>query len=289
MLVGAHVSVAGGYHKGIDYGLEVGAECIQIFAKSPRQWRGPAVNLEAADAFISRRRETGFGPVFTHTAYLLNLSTVDDALRTKTVAALADELVRGAALRVDGVCTHVGNDPEGDPERAAARAASVIREAYELAGHADVCVRLLLENTAGAGRSFGCCFAELASVIRFAEMPASQLGACFDTCHGHAYGMSLTDRSGWDATVAEIAETIGLDRLGLIHANDCMFERGSKRDRHAWIGDGFIGFEGFEAMLCNPDLDHVPAVTEMPGDVPLKDEVNLERLKTLRESCDGGH
>lgn len=285
MLVGAHVSVAGGYERALDYAVSVGAECMQFFAKSPRQWRGKAIDPEAAAAFVALRAERGFGPVFTHTAYLLNLSTADDVLRAKTVDALADELTRAALVGASGVVAHVGNDATKDVSAAAARTADTILRAYELAGEVVASVRLLLENTAGGGTSFGCTFGELAAAIEVTGMGADVLGVCFDTCHGFAFGMPLDTAEGWRETIDEIEATIGFERLALIHANDCMFERGSRRDRHAWIGDGFIGGEGFSAMMCAPELAHAAVITEMPGEVPIKDSENLSRLKKMREFC----
>lgn len=285
MLIGAHVSVAGGYVNGLDYGESIGAECIQIFAKSPRQWRGPKHDPEAAAHFVEERVRRNFGPVFTHTAYLINLSTTDDELRRKSVVALADELARGALLHADGVVTHIGNDPGDDSAAAAQRAAASILQAFQLAGRASLSTRLLLENTAGAGRSFGCCLEELADVFGHAGLGPRHLGWCLDTCHAFAYGMPVDSEAGWDEVMADIARTTTVERLGLIHANDCMFERGSKRDRHAWIGDGHIGNDGFRAMVCHPDLRNVAVALEMPGEVPEKDTVNIGRLKRMREQC----
>ena len=285
MLFGAHVSVAGGYVKALDYAESVGAECIQIFAKSPRQWRGHAIDSSAAEQFIAERAKRNFGPVFTHTAYLINLATDNPELRAKSIPALADELVRGAMLGAAGTVCHVGNDPLGDPDAAAVRVAASVIEAFELAGPAGASARLLLENTAGAGRTFGSTFAELGACISATGLPTERLGVCLDTCHAFAFGMPLDTPEGWLEVVAGIASLCGSDRLGLIHANDCMFERGSKRDRHAWIGDGFIGMEGFAAMVCVPELAHVAACLEMSGDVPIKDSTNIERLKRLRDQC----
>ncbi len=108
---------------------------------------------------------------------------------------------------------------------------------------------------------------------------------CFDTCHGWAYGYRVDTEQGWRETVDSIAVEVGVDRLGLIHANDCKYEAGTNRDRHEWIGDGFIGTEGFAAMVCVPELASVPVVTEMPGEIPDKDAVNVQRLAALREAC----
>lgn len=289
MRIGAHISVSGGYGKALDYADSVGCECAQIFAKSPRQWRGSAIDPENAATFRRLREERGFGPVFTHTAYLINPATSDPILREKSIAALADELVRGSLLGAAGVVTHIGNDPDLDPAAAALRVGEAAVRAFELAG-GDACqTRLLLENTAGAGRTFGSNFEELGACIDASGLPADRIGVCLDTCHAWAYGLPVDTEEGWREVVAGLDGCCGVGRLGLIHANDCLFERGSKRDRHAWIGDGFIGSAGFAAMVCTPGLEDVCVVTEMPGEVPIKDAENIERLKTLRDTCAGSH
>jgi len=285
MLIGAHISISGGYPKALDYAESVGCECIQIFAKSPRQWKAKPIDLAAAEEFRAERARRGFGPVFTHTAYLINPATPDPELREKSIAALADELARGSALGADGVVTHIGNDPDADPAAAAARVGEAVVRAFELAGGDACTTRLLLENTAGAGRTFGSNFAELGACIAAAGLPTERLGVCLDTCHAFAYGMPVDTELGWRGVIDGLSECCGIERLGLVHANDCLFERGSKRDRHAWIGDGFIGRDGFAAMLCSPELVGVCAVAEMPGEVPTKDSENVSRLKALRASC----
>jgi deoxyribonuclease IV len=282
MLFGAHVSVADGYLRALDYAESVGCECIQVFAKSPRQWHASPIKRDAAAEFVAARRERGFGPVFTHTAYLINLATEDPELRDRSIRALADELARGGLLEAAGVVTHVGSDPAQDPAAAARRVASAVQAAFEVAGPEAADVRLLLENTAGAGNTFGGSFAELAACITHAEMPASQLGICLDTCHAFAYGMPVHAADGWTEIIAEIRSKCGLERLGLIHANDCKFARGSHRDRHAWIGDGEIGRSGFEAMVRNTALADIAVCTEMSGEVPDKDAINVNRLKAMR-------
>ena len=289
MLFGAHISVAGGYERALEYAFEVGCECVQIFAKSPRQWKAAPLDPGKAAAFVSARRERGLGPLFTHTAYLINPATIDPALREKSIDALADELVRGALLGAAGVVTHIGSDMDGNPEVAARRVADVVNRAFDLAGPAAASTRLLLENTAGAGKTFGSTFEELGACIQFSGLPIENLGVCLDTCHAFAFGMPLDTPEGWSDVVSGISDCCGATRLGLIHANDCMFDRGSKRDRHAWIGDGHIGYPGFEAMVCVPELKHVCACTEMPGEVPFKDAENIRRLKALRQECSPSH
>ena len=285
MRIGAHISVAQGYAKAVAYASEVGCECVQVFAKSPRQWRGPVLETDAAEEFERLRAEADLGPLFTHTAYLLNLSTDDDVLWERSIDALADELARGSLLCAAGVVTHIGNDRTADPARAAVRVAEAVRRSFARVGSRHCTTRLLLENTAGAGTSVGTSTAELASILDACELPPTMLGVCLDTCHAHAFGYDLSSAAGWENLLAQIISDIGLDRLGLVHANDCLFESGSRRDRHAWIGDGTIGYEGFRAMLCRPELREIPLVTEMPGELPEKDVENLRRLKGLREQC----
>lgn len=285
MLVGAHVSVSKGYPAALEYALSVGCECIQVFAKSPRQWNAAPLDPDAAAEFIALREAKGFGPVFTHTAYLINLSTTDPVLRERSIAALADELHRGSLLSASGVVTHIGNDPDGDAAAAAVRAADSVVRAIALANERGGSARLLLENTAGAGRSFGGSFGQIASTIAHTGLPAEQLGTCFDTCHGFAYGFELDTADGWDLVAEELIGLAGGGRLGLIHANDCKGERGSNKDRHEWIGDGMIGAVGFGSMMTNALLTDVPVVTEMPGEPPEKDSVNIGRLTAMREAC----
>jgi len=285
MLLGAQISVAGGYDKALEYALSVGCECIQVFAKSPRQWRGPAVDVRAAEEFTRMRAQLSFGPVFTHTAYLLNLSTTNAELYEKSVVALADELTRGSVLGAAGVVTHIGNVPDDDREAAIERVARAVIRAFDLAGETACTTRLLLENTAGAGSTFGRTFAEIGQSIAATGLPSERVGMCLDTCHAFAFGYPVHTEDGWREVAGKIEAEVGFDRVGLVHANDCKFAIGTNHDRHEWIGDGHIGTPGFEAMVCVPGLVNVPAVIEMPGDVPEKDVINIARLKGLRERC----
>ncbi len=283
MYVGAHVSVAKGLVRAAEYAASVGSECLQVFAKSPRQWQGRPLDPQAAHAFAEARERAEIREVFTHTAYLINLASVDDLQWERSVTALADELVRGRVLGADGVATHLGTHPTGESDVAAERIATGIRRAFEMAGEApDIPTRLLLENTAGGGALYGRTVGAIGRVIERCGEYRSLVGVCLDTCHAHASGIEVSDDAAWARLLAEIDDACGGGTLGLVHANDCMFDLGSRRDRHAWIGDGTIGLVGFAAMLDRPELAEVSAVTEMPGQVPFKDEENIRRLKALR-------
>lgn len=283
MRFGCHVPTTGGYAAMLDYAESVGCECLQMFAKSPRQWNSRPIDPEAAAAFVEARRERGFGRVLTHTAYLINVATDDPVMRAKSIAALGDEIARGTLLGADGVNTHLGTDPSGDRRDAARRTADAILQAFDSIGGPTSNTRLILENTAGAGTTFGDTVEELADVIDDTGLPAESLGICIDTCHAWAAGYDVATAAGWDDLVSRIEARMDIGRLAWIHANDCLFDRGMKKDRHAWIGEGFIGLEGFAAMVAHPSLAHVDVVTEMPGEMPEKDVVNIERLKALRD------
>jgi len=285
MRFGAHVSVAGGYAAAVDYALEVGCECMQVFAKSPRQWNAKPIDLEAAAAFRARVAETGMGPVLTHTAYLINLGSAEDGLWERSILALADELVRGAALGAAGVVTHLGTEFKTDPARTPERMAEAIDRAWTLAG--APATRLLLENTAAAGSTFGDGADEIGAVLALLGDAAGSVGVCLDTCHAHAAGWDLSGADGWNELLGAFESCCGMP-IEAIHANDCAFGAGMHKDRHAWIGDGTIGYEGFALMVAEPRLAGLTVITEMPGDIPVKDAENLSRLKRLRESASAG-
>jgi deoxyribonuclease-4 len=287
MLIGAHIQTAWGYPRTVAYALEVGCEAIQIFAKSPQRWVGKPIDPVAAAAFAHARTEVGLGILYTHSAYLINLGSRDPDIWDKSVEAFADEIVRAATLRATGVITHIGTrfDPD-DIEASAARVAEGVCRALEMSQVEAGGVKLLLENTAGAGTTFGGSFEELGAIVeRLERAGVVGGGLCIDTCHAWASGIDVHTQEGWTGLLDQIEACCGVGRIHAMHANDCKFPRGAHKDRHAWIGDGHIGYEGFRAMMCEPRLRGVAAMLEMPGDVPAKDEENIARLRRLRASC----
>lgn len=290
MLFGVHVPVAQGYESASRYAAEVGCECMQIFSRSPRMWRTTSIDVGAAARFRQLRDELCLGPLFVHTAYLLNLGSGDETLWLRSVDALAEELQRASLLGAAALVTHIGTRMCEDTGACAERVAEAIRLAFDAAGVSDV--ELLMENTAGGGATFGGGFEELGQTLAALrsrdESTADRVGVCLDTCHAHAHGIDLSTQAGWHEALDDLDTHVGLKRLGLIHSNDSMFGLGSRRDRHAWVGDGTIGLEGFRAMVCESRLAHVPAVCEAPGEPPEKDVACLTRLKELRTSCGAG-
>lgn len=281
MPIGAHVHVAGGYPGAVDYTRSVGGECMQIFAKSPRQWRANPTDPGMARLFKARVADLGMGPVLVHTSYLINLGSHDDGLWERSWRALADELGRAETLGASFVVTHVGTAYRGSPERTAHRIAAGIDLAWRESSPQQV--RLLLENTAAAGTTFGDGPEELGEVAVLLEAAEGHVGVCLDTCHAHAAGWDLSVPGTLRSLMQRFREWCPV-RVEAVHANDCAFAAGLHKDRHAWIGDGTIGYEGFAALFAEADLAALPMVIEMPGDPPVKDAENISRLKRLRDA-----
>lgn len=285
MRIGAHIHTGDGLLKAVAYARETGCECVQIFAKSPQMWRGPHRDPAEAAAFVAAMRESGISPVFTHASYLINAGSTDDTLVEKSRAALADELVRGAQVGAEGVVLHMGMTGGPDTRANAARVAETVARAWSEAVALCEPPRLLLENAAGAGRSFGRDVGELCAALEASRERGVDAGLCLDTCHGFAAGWDLRDAPGWSHLCDELSACAVLEAVRLVHANDCKGELGAYRDRHEWIGDGLIGSAGFLAMFQERRLDEVPVVCEMPGTSPEKDEENVARLRSLRDAA----
>jgi deoxyribonuclease IV len=280
MRIGAHVHIGDGLVQAVGYALETGSETIQVFAKTPRRWVAPRRDPEEAAAFRAECAARGLGPVFTHAGYLINLGAEDPELWRKSWVALGDELERAAQIGAAGVVVHLGRRFAEDDATSLERVTETVVRAADAAG-SDI-PPVLLENSAGAGRQFGVTAEEMAAAlgaVREAGVPAA---ICFDTCHAFAAGIDVTCAQGWTALLDRLDALAGPGAVVLVHANDCKGEFGSHLDRHAWIGDGFIGELGFGAMLAEPRLAAAAAIIEMPGEAPEKDAVNVSRLKRLR-------
>jgi deoxyribonuclease-4 len=263
----------------------VGCECAQVFAKTPRRWVASRRPADDARRFTEDLRGRGIDPVVTHAGYLINIGSGDDTMRERSIEALADEIERATDLEASCVVVHAGTRVSDDDEACAARAGSALGEAHARAcGRSGRgCTRVLVENSAGSGRSWGATAAELLATVGVARAAgALDTGVCIDTCHAVAAGIDLRSARGWAVLLDELGRgPAGV--LGVVHANDCMGGLGEHRDRHAWIGDGSVGESGFLAMLSDPRLAGIPAIVEMPGERPRKDEENLRRLRALRD------
>jgi deoxyribonuclease-4 len=261
MLIGAHVSPAGGVAKAVERGVARGCRAIQIFNQNPRAWKPRVYDPADVEAFREAMEATQVDALLIHAVYLLNPASDDPDIRGKTLASLVCSLRAGAALGAAGVVLHPGSAKRGEVGPAIERAGALIREALALA---DGCP-LHLENTAGAGGTLGRSFDELAALLD-ASGGDERIGLCLDSCHLLASGYEVRTAEGLDAVLAECDAKVGLDRLGSLHLNDSQTPLGSNRDRHANVGEGELGEEGCAIFLSEPRFDGLPCVLETPTD-----------------------
>ena len=280
MLIGAHVSTAGGLDKAIERGAERGCESIQIFNQSPRMWRPTKYGPEDFAAFKEAMAESPVEAVVIHAVYLINCATTDKELREKSLASLTHALRIGDGIGAAGVVLHPGAQKGEALGPSIKRAAKVIAAAVE---DSDRCP-LLLEQTAGHKGLLGRDFDQTAELIDLAGA-GKRLGLCLDSCHLFVQGYDVTDPERLGEMLDEADEKVGLGRLGCLHVNDAAAPLGSCRDRHANIGEGEMGKRGLEAFLSEPRFDKLPATLETPGpDKKGPDKQEVQLAKRLRKS-----
>ena len=260
MLIGAHVSPAGGLAKAIERGEQRGCQAIQIFNQSPRMWRPTAYGEDDFAAFREAMEPSPIKAVLIHAVYLINCASDEAEIRTKSLASLIQSLRVGAGIGATGVVLHPGSAKQGDVGQAIRRAGAVIQEAL---AETELCP-LHLEDTAGAGGTLGRSFEELADLLDAAG-GCARLGVCLDSCHLLASGYDIRTPQGLGGTLDEFDRTVGRHRLGSLHLNDSQTPLGSNRDRHANIGQGELGERGCAAFLSEPRFDRLPCVLETQG------------------------
>ena len=280
MLIGAHVSTAGGVTNAIGRAVEIGAECMQIFASSPRMWAAKVITEKDGKAFQDGVAAAGLGPTALHAKYLVALGAPDAELVEKSVKALVADLRSAEALGALGVifhpASHRGLGLDAVFDQFVGAMGRILAEAPGKA-------LLMLETSAGSGDHIGSKFSELGRLIKGAGNP--RVAACLDTQHVWAAGHNIVDKDDLAASLDKWDAEIGLDKLRAVHANDSKRPLGSAVDRHDNIGEGDIGEEGFKTILAHPAFRDVPFYLEVPGvDGSGPDKHNVEALKRLRDA-----
>ena len=284
------MSVAGGLPNAIERAVLHRCEALQIFAKNASQWRGRPLDADEVRRFRGRIDETGLSPVVSHASYLINLATTDPALREQSIAAFIDELDRAEALGLLGVVIHPGTCTAGTEDEALKLIGDAIRRAFRARPGQQTMV--LLEHTAGQGRTLAYCFEHLAAIIDHLD-GSVRVGVCLDTCHLLASGYDIVSDAGYAETFAAFDRLVGIERLRVFHGNDSKKPRGSRVDRHEHIGQGCLGVEPFRRLLNDHRFADLPilietekeksssrpnAIVEDPYDVK-----NLGLLRRLRD------
>jgi deoxyribonuclease-4 len=279
VLIGAHISSAGGIDKAIDRAVDLDADSVQVFTQSPRAWRPTNHDPASFERFREKRAEAGIGGVVCHALYLCNLAAPDDTVYEKSVAAMRNTMEVARGIGADGVVFHVGSHLGSGFEAGLERVVPAMEQVLELCSDETW---LLMENSAGAGGTIGRSIEELATVWeRLDRHP--RLGVCLDSCHLWVSGVDVTDPAALDACLDELDSTIGIDRLRALHVNDAAAPLGSNRDRHENIGEGLLG-EKLGVFLGHPSLQGLPAVLETAGpDKHGPDANEVRKAKEIRE------
>jgi deoxyribonuclease IV len=278
MLIGAHVSPAGGLPKAIERGVERGCTAIQIFNQSPRMWKPTAYREEDVAAFREAMADSPIDAVLIHAVYLINCASDDKEIRAKSLASLTHSLRVGHAIGASGVVLHPGSAKTGHVGEAIARAGETIAAAL---ADSEGC-ELHLENTAGAGGTLGRSFEELAALLEAAGA-GKRLGVCLDSCHLLASGYDIRTPEKLATVLRESSRKLGRGTVRSLHLNDSQTPLGSNRDRHANVGSGELGRKGCGAFVSAPSLQKLPCVLETPGEnregPPRKEVALAKRLR----------
>jgi deoxyribonuclease-4 len=277
LLLGAHMSIAGGAAKAIDRACSIGCNAMQIFVKNNMQWFARPLTRDEVRAFIAHEQRLAITSAFAHSSYLINLAATNPRFHANSIRALAEELVRADQLELPFLVLHPGAHLGAGEEAGLNAVVDSINRVFRQIP--KVKTRIALETTAGQGSCLGHRFEEIAYIIASVSEP-ERLCVCLDTAHVFAAGYHLGSRAGTARTLAEFNEIVGFEYLAALHLNDSKTERGSRVDRHAHIGQGKIGLEAFRYIMRHPRLRKIPKVLETPKERDLADDI--KNIKTLR-------
>ena len=278
-ILGAHMSIAGGYYKSVEAAHKVGCDCVQLFTKNNNQWRAKPIGEDDIERFRSALEVHGIKHPISHDSYLINLASPDAQLFKKSVDAFVVELLRAEQLGIPYVVAHPGAFTTSSEARGLKR---IIRGLNEVHRQTKNCpAKCLLETTAGQGSNLGWKFEHLATILNGVRDP-DRLGICFDTCHVFAAGYPMDTEKNYKATMRSLNKTVGVKQVKAFHLNDSLKPFGSRVDRHAAIGRGEMGLEPFRFLLNDRRFRRVPMYLETPKGKEKRRDLDVINLKTLR-------
>ena len=277
MLIGAHISAAGGVDKAPERAAKTGCEVFQFFSRSPQGGKAPELTPKIIKNFKSECKKYKIKETYIHAPYFINLASTNNRIRYGSISVLRQEMERGSLLGCKYMMAHMGSARDVGEKEAVKMVIDGIKKILD--GYKGSC-KFLVEISAGTGMIIGDDFKEIAQIIKGVKKP---IGVCFDTCHAFASGYNLRTRAAVKKTFKEFDKSIGIGKLKLIHANDSKTDLGSHRDRHEHIGKGKIGLEGFWQILHEPKLKNVNILIETPKESEKSDVNNIKLLKKLRK------
>lgn len=280
LLIGAHTSTTGGIQNALLEGQSIGATTVQLFTSNQRQWKGRVLTEDIITSFQKTLEKTHLSKIMSHASYLINLASSDPVIAHKSRVAFREEIERCLALEISYLNFHPGASLEMAREEALDLIVERILETEEL--FVDDTTRLLLETTAGQGTVLGCTFEELEYILERTHKKVP-IGVCIDTCHIFAAGYDLRTAQACEKTFNQFDAIIGNEHLYAFHLNDSIYGLGSRKDRHAPLGEGEIGMECFAFLMTYPTTRELPKYLETPGGPDLWDK----EIWQLREFAKG--
>ncbi len=277
MLIGLHVSAAGGVENAPERAVEKGCECFQFFSRSPQGGKPKEITPEIAQDFKDKCKQFGQKASYIHAPYYINFASENSRIYHGSIEVIRSELERGSLLGVKALMIHTGSAKDLGKDDGLEKA--IVGLAKVLDGYKGS-TQLLIEIAAGAGAVIGDTFEEVAKIINDKRLKKYNVGVCFDTAHAFASGYDLRDKKTVTQTFKKFEDTIGRERLVLIHANDSKVELGARKDRHDHIGDGHIGIEGFKAITAYTNKHGIDMIIETPHDG--KEIEDVKFLKKFR-------
>ncbi|MGE5431098.1 MAG: deoxyribonuclease IV [Syntrophomonadaceae bacterium] len=283
-ILGAHTSIAGGVDKAVDLAGKLNFQTMQIFTKNGNRWADGSLSDQTIENYKNKLSKTKISPVIAHDSYLINLCASNEELLKKSVDAFVDELERCEKLGIHYLNFHPGAHTGRGVEDGIKTIIESLNAAHERTRNFKV--KSMLELTAGQGTALGNRFEEMREIIDGVE-ETNRMSVCIDTAHIFAAGYDIRSEEAYEKTMSEFDAIIGLDLLNCIHMNDSKKELGSRVDRHAHIGEGFIGLEGFTNIMNDKRLENVPKILETPKDSKEQLE-DLKNIATLLSLCSRG-
>ncbi len=279
ILIGCHVSIAGGFYKAIEEGMQIGCTAVQIFTKSNRTWHAKPINDQDVEKFLQAQSNSNIRMVVAHASYLINLGSNSADTQKKSYDALIDEIKRCDKLQIPYLVLHPGTAREDAIEETLQAIGHKINLALQATVNCTTAV--LIETMAGQGSTIGTNFAQLTTILNQVH-DKKRIGVCFDTCHTFVAGYNFMTHHGYTAMMHNFDAQIGLEYLKMFHMNDSKKELGSCVDRHEDIGKGALGLDTFSFIMNDARFAHVPKILETPKMKDLThDMMNIKVLLNL--------
>ncbi|OWZ84521.1 deoxyribonuclease IV [Natranaerobius trueperi] len=275
MRLGFHMPLSGGIKKQLQRAHDLGMETVQIFSGNPTAWKPGKIDEKTKTKFLEEQERLDIKPLVFHTPYLINLASGKEEIREKSIKLLEAALNKASIYEAPYVVTHVGSHVDIEKEQGIENICECLERSFSKWPDG---VMLLLENTAGAGKTLGGSFSDLKCILTNVS-DRKRLGCCFDTAHAWGAGYNISDKQGVKNTLDEIDKEIGLNSIKVCHANDTSVTIGSNKDRHQHIGEGYIGIKGFSELLTNEKFNPEAVIMETPKIGSEHDKKNLDNLK----------